>query len=182
MKFIPYFLLFVLTGCKGDVIEFMNLDFPVDGITEKSFASSQFDEFMVGDILVEPRIMFTHITDSNPRRNYYLGLIFHSNHKDKALPVVKSANLFINGKSVDRDLGITDTRPSPWRVSPYNKDLFISNLEGDELFSASAAADLKKTKISIMVSLKLEVEGAPYIEKEIHCNFSVKKRSRFLQW
>lgn len=180
MKFIPYFLLFVLTGCKSVVIEFINLDFPVDEITEKSLASSQFEEFMVGGLLVEPRIMFTHITDSNPSRNYYLGLIFHSTHKDKPLPIVRSANLFINGKSVDRDLGIADTRPSPWRVSPYNKNLFISNLSGDELFSASA--DLKKTKISIMVSLELEVEGASNIKKEIHCNFSARKRSRFLKW
>ena len=182
MKFIPYFLLFVLTGCQGDVIEFINLDFPGNGITEKSFASSQFDKFMVGEILVEPRIMFTHITDSNPSRNYYLGLIFHSNHKYKTLPIVKTADLFINGKHVYRDLGITYTRSSPWRVSPYNKDLFISNLEGDKLFTASAAADFKKTKMSIMVRLKLEAEEAPSIEKEIHCNFSIKKRSRFLQW
>lgn len=180
MKIVPYLMLFLLTGCNGDVMEFTNLIFPSDKVTMESFNQTQFEPFIVSETLVEPRIMFSHVTKSNQKRGYYLGLIFHSASKNTSIPVVESAELFINKKRVNLDFGLKNAQPTKWRVSPYNEDLYVSSLEGNELFSDPER--LGDKEISISISLKVKTNTEDIKIKEIHSTFSLRKRSRFLYW
>jgi hypothetical protein len=157
-------------------IDLDNPEFPYFKVRPGDLSGELLEKYSVGNVIVEPRIWFSHQTVSNPVKTYHLGVYFFSKTNTSSA-VVKSVSVSLNDEELPYGKELVASSPKDWR--PYAKDetFYICSVEGEPIDQPETI--LLKAKVDVSLLVEVTNESGEVTRKSIEVNFMPKRRRAF---
>ena len=170
-------LVLALGGCRfHSTIDLDNPEFPRYKIRPWDLSEKLLEKYSVGNVIVEPRIWFSHQTVKNPVKTYHLGVLFFSKTNTSSA-VVSSVSVLLNGKEFPYGNELIGRPSTDWKVSPEDSTFYIRSVEGEPIDQPETS--LLKARVDVSLVVEVMDKRGEATKKQIDTYFVPKKRRQF---
>lgn len=171
------FVALALWGCRHhSTIDLDNPEFPRYKVRPGDLSGKLLEKYSVGNVIVEPRIWFSHQTVKNPEKTYHFGVLFFS-RTNTSSAVVSSVSVLLNGKELSYGSELIRHPATDWKLSPKDPTFYICSVEGKPIDRPETS--LLKARVEVSLVVEVENRGGEVTEKQIDAYFVPKKRRQF---